>query len=256
MRYIKFLVIVLFTAACVPNKKVVLFQKDDLYQEDAPKSTVLRNYDIPAAEYELSEGDIIRIQINSLTDDQFNFFKEDEVRQGGGSNIQLAGQIIDKLGSITYPVIGRIKISGLTLLEAEDYIQEVAAKYVTDPVVKIRLLNYRVTLLGEINGPGTYNTFNNKMSFPEALGYAGGFTELADINNIKLIRQIEGKQVVVYINPLEEDFLTSEYYYLYPNDLIIVSPLKQRAFRQYFGENLSLLVSSLSLLFLVYNLAQ
>ena len=88
----------------------------------------------------------------------------------------------------------------------------------------------------------------------EAIGLAGGLGELADLKKVKVARQHENTVRVHYVNLLEEEFIESPYYYVHPNDVIVVPPLKQRPFRNYFGENLALIVSTLSLLILVLNL--
>lgn len=251
--YLYYLLFIISASACIPNKKVTLLQNEDLHKDNLAKGKAVRTYNIFYSQYELSEGDVIKIDISSLTD-EFNFLKDDVAVGGGNNQLALMGQIIDGKGNVKYPVIGNIKVAGLTILEAENYLKELAAEYIADPVIKIRLLNFRVTFLGEINGPGTYTTINDRITFTEALGYAGGFSEFANIENIKLIRQIDGQQEVVYINPLEEDFVASPYYYLYPNDLIVVAPLKQRPFRKYFASNLSLFISSISILLLIINL--
>jgi polysaccharide export outer membrane protein len=254
MKSLIFILFLLLAVACVPNKKVVLLQKNDVNKKALLKDSVIRSYSIPNKQYELKPGDILKIDITSLTDKQFDFFKEDNVGNIGlGGQIELLGQVIDANGNIKYPVIGQINLEGLTILEAENYLKEIAANYVDSPVVKIRLLNYRVTILGEVNKPGTFSTLNNTMTFTEAIGYAGGFNELADLEGIKLIRNHNEGQEIIYVNPLDEDFIASPFYYLHPNDLIIVSPLRQRPFRRYFGPNLSLFVSSLSIFLLILN---
>jgi polysaccharide export outer membrane protein len=254
MKSLIFILFLLLAVACVPNKKVVLLQKNDVNKNELITDKVVRSYKIPNQQYKLSAGDIVRVDIASLTDEQFDFFKEDvagNVQMGG--QIELLGKVIDSNGNIRYPVIGEVKLEGLTILEAENHLMELAANYVDDPVVKIRLLNFRVTILGEVNKPGTFSTLNNTMTFTEAVGYAGGFNELADLESIKLIRNHNEGQEIIYVNSLDEDFIASPYYYLHPNDLIIVSPLRQRPFRRYFGPNLSLFVSSLSIFLLILN---
>ena len=90
----------------------------------------------------------------------------------------------------------------------------------------------------------------------EAIGLAGGFTDLADKSNVKIIRQGKGKAEVYYLNLLDENFINSPYYYMNQNDVIVVPPLKQRPYQVYFGKNLALVISSVSLLLIVITLIQ
>lgn len=90
----------------------------------------------------------------------------------------------------------------------------------------------------------------------EAIGLSGGMGEMADLKNVKVVRQAENLVSVHYVNLLDENFIESPFYYVHPNDIIIVPPLKQRSFRNYFGENLALIVSTLSLVILVLNLVK
>ena len=108
--------------------------------------------------------------------------------------------------------------------------------------------------MGEVNKEGTFVLNNNRVSLLEAIGWSGGLTDLADKSNLKLIRQKNGKTTVQYINLLQEDFINSPYYYIHQNDVLIVPALRQRAYQKYFGKNLALTISSLSLLLLTINL--
>ena len=155
---------------------------------------------------------------------------------------------------MTFPVVGSIRISGLTVFEAQNEILRIAEQYLENPVVEVRLLNFRFTLLGEVRKEGTIGSLNNRITILEAIGLAGGFTDYADKSNIKVVRQGEGRAEVYYINLLEEDFVDSPYYYMNQGDIIIIPPLKQRPYQVYFGKNLALVISSVSLLILVLNL--
>ena len=118
-------------------------------------------------------------------------------------------------------------------------------------MIEVRLLNFRFTLLGEVKSEGTINSLNNRITMLEAIGLAGGFTDLADKSNVKVIRQGKGKAQVYYLNLLDENFINSPYYYMNQNDVIVVPPLKQRPYQVYFGKNLALVISSVSLLLIV-----
>ena len=254
------IVLALLIFSCVSNKKILYLQDEstDLYGP-APMDSVLRSYEIGPYEYYLQHEDVLSIQISSLTPKEYDFFSqglpENRISVGGarGGGGALYGYLIDKDGEIEFPVVGKIRFAGLTIYDAEDLMQEIANEYLEEPMVKVRLLNFRFTVISDINGE-TINTYNNRLSMMEAVGLAGGMDELADLSNVKIVRQHEDIAQVHYVNLLEEQFIESPYYYVHPNDIIIVPPLKQRPFRKYFGQNLALIMSSLSLLLLVVGL--
>jgi polysaccharide export outer membrane protein len=254
--------ILIFLSSCVTNKKFTLLQQDDLNRKDLPKDTIVRNYTVDQFDYRIQPEDIISVRFESLTNADFDFLNMNTANQGrGGNNVNVAGgnalligELVDQNGEIPFPFIGKVKVSGLTIFQIQDKIQEIAKQYLESPVVKVRLLNFRFTILGEVNKEGTIVLNNNRVDLLEAMGWAGGMTDLADKANVKLIRQRNGETTVQYINLLQEDFINSPYFYIHQNDVIMVPPLKQRPYRKYFGENLSLIISSLSLLLITISL--
>jgi polysaccharide export outer membrane protein len=254
--------ILIFLSSCVTNKKFTLLQKDDLNKKNLPKDTTVRNYTVDQSDYLIQPEDIISVRFASLTKTDFDFLNMNQSSQAGnnnnaniaGGNALLIGELVDQNGEIPIPFIGKVKVAGLTIFQIQDKIQKIAEEYLDSPVVKARLLNFRFTILGEVNTEGTIILNNNRVDLLEAIGWAGGMTDLADKANVKLIRQKDGETTVQYINLLQEDFINSPYFYIHQNDVIMVPPLKQRPYRKYFGENLSLIISSLSLLLITISL--
>src|SRR5690606_34762779 len=250
-------VITLIFGACVPNKKFVYLQKGDVNRKDLPKDTVVRTYSQPAFDYKIQPNDALYVRFESLTPEEYDFFKEGAASSNvGNRNFEVTSELVDPEGNIVFPVIGKIKIAGLTVFEAQDTLQTIASRYLESAVVKVRLVNFRFTVLGEVNREGTVNSFSNRVTLPEAIGLAGGVGELADRANVKIIRQLNGETTVGYVNLLDEDLLNSPFYYINQNDVLVVPALRQRPFRRYFGQNFSLFVSTISLVLLVVNLTR
>lgn len=247
----------LLFASCVSNKKVVLLQKNDVNAKNLPLDTVVRTYAIDTFEYRIQPNDILYVQFQSLTNKEFDFFSSSNTGQVQQlQNPGLMGELVNEHGEIGFPVVGKVKVAGLTLFQVQDTLRQIATMYIESPVVKVRLINYRVTFLGEVTREGVVTLTNNRVSMIEAIGAAGGLGELADRSNIKLIRQKGSQTEIQYIDLLDENFFKSPYYYVYQNDVIIVPPLRQRPFRKYFTTNLSVALSSISAILLIISLTR
>ncbi|MBS1680665.1 MAG: polysaccharide biosynthesis/export family protein [Bacteroidetes bacterium] len=251
------LLLAALACSCVPNRKVLYLQKNDLVKHRADTS-IARAYTLKGFDYKIQTNDIISVRYQSLTQKEFDFLGSQNQTNIGNSmyigGALLYGDLVDEKGEIPMPVVGKVKVAGLTIYQIQDTLQALANKYLEAPVVKARLLNYRAVILGEVKKEGDITFNNNRVSLMEAIGMAGGLGELADRSNIKIIRQQNSKVEVHYVNVLEEDFLNSPFYYVHQNDLIIVPPLRQRPYRLYFGQNVSLILSSVSILLLLITL--
>lgn len=242
--------------SCVSNKKYTYLQKDDVNKKDLPKDSVVRTYTLEGYDYKIQPQDILSVRFESLTPKEYDFFSRDISQQNVNvmGNALLLGDLVDENGEIPLPVVGKVKVAGLNVFQIQDKLQRLADQYLESPVVKVRLLNFRVTLLGEVAVQGTFNIGNNRVTLMEAVGEAGGLTDLADKKNVKVIRTNNGHAEVFYINLLSEDFINSPFYYVNQNDVVVVPALRQRPFRRYAGSNIGIVISSISLLLLVYNL--
>lgn len=248
-------------SSCVTNKKFVYLQEDDVNpaKDQLPKDTVVREYAIEPYDYKIQSNDLLSVQFESLSPKEVDFLRMGAQQGSTNANLTqanalLIGELVDAQGKIAFPYVGNVNVAGLTVFQIQDTLQRIANQYLESPVVKVRLINYRITMLGEVNKEGSITLPNNRVSMLEAIGLAGGLTDLADKANLKLIRQVDGKTIIVYLNLLDENFINSPYYYVHQNDVLIAGALKQRPYRKYFGQNLALVVSSFSLLLLVISI--
>lgn len=253
-----------FFGACVPAKKLMYLQNgEELKNRKAvPKDTILRSHQLDIQEYRIQPLDILSINFETLSNenDAFDFLSKlsSQGRVGGGNpavSAAASGIVVNLDGEVEFAVLGKIKVAGLTLFQAQDSIEAIASQYVPDVIVRVRMLNFRFTVLGEVNGEKTVISTNTRLTMMEAIGQAGGLGELADRSHVKVIRQNGDRAEVFYVNLLEEDYLTSPYYYVQQNDVLIVPPLKQRTFRRYFTSNLAIITSTISFGLLIYTLS-
>ncbi|MFM9840699.1 MAG: polysaccharide biosynthesis/export family protein [Cyclobacteriaceae bacterium] len=236
-----------------------MLQKNDVNSVGLTTDKVVRSYAIDSFTYKIQSNDIVSVRFESLTSKDYDFLSSQSIQGVGaqlqGGNALLIGELVNEAGEIPIPLIGKFKVEGLTVFEAENKLQALAVRYgIQSPIVRVRLINYRITLLGEVNKEGTTFLTTNRVSMLEAIGLAGGLGELADRSKVKLIRQRGNQTEVVYLNLLEEEFFKSPYYYTYQNDVLIVPALRQRSYRKYFGQNLAVFVSTVSVILLTLNL--
>jgi polysaccharide biosynthesis/export protein len=253
--------LLIFFSSCVPSKKLVYFQKDDLKKrKEIPKDSVLRVHQLDIQEYKIQPLDMLGINFETLSDegDAFDFLSKlsPQTRSTpSASGAAVSGLMVDTEGYIEFAVLGKIKLSGLSLFEAKDTLQAAASKFLPDVIVRIRMLNFRYTVLGEVNAEQVVVATNPRLTMSEAIGLAGGFAELADRTHVKIIRQRGTYVEIFYLNLLEEELLESPNYFIQQNDVIIVPPLKQRTFRRYFTSNLSVITSSIAFALFIINLS-
>jgi polysaccharide export outer membrane protein len=231
-----------------------MMQKGDVNKQNQPEDSVMRTYSVERFDYKVQTNDILSVRFESLSPKELDFLSNQSNMVNANAIVGgalLLGDIVDENGQIPFPVVGKVKVAGLSVFAIQDSLQKIADGYLESPIVRVRLLNYRATFLGEVNREGVVPINNNRVSMLEAIGLAGGLTDLADKTSVKLIRQKGNGTEVVYLNLLDENFVSSPYYYVYQNDVLVVPALKQRPYRKYFGQNLALIISSLSLLLIV-----
>lgn len=152
--------------------------------------------------------------------------------------------VVDSKGNIDFPVLGELNTSGKTIEQFRDEIKERLKQYVKDPGVNIRTVNFKITVLGEVNKPGAFTIPDGQsMTLLAAIGYAGDLTIYGRRENVLIVRNVDGNTTKQYINLSNADFINSPYYYVKQNDVIYVSPNNTKKNSSGFGPQATVFIS-------------
>ncbi|MEW7291836.1 polysaccharide biosynthesis/export family protein [Aquimarina sp. 2304DJ70-9] len=179
--------------------------------------------------------DIVSILISASDMDAarpFNLMGGSSIASGGAENGGASAgggsteptYLIDEEGNIDFPVLGRLKVAGLTRIEAKEIIKEKLKVYINDPIVSVRLQNFKITVLGEVSSPGAYTIPNERITIIEALGMAGDLTIKGKRANVMVIRENEGVNTYHRVDLTSKSIFESPVYYLAQNDVLYVEP--------------------------------
>jgi len=219
----KFLLLFLiFTIASCSTKKQIL------YFQDAEKLENMKT----AMEIEpvFEVNDIIHIKVTSLNEEVVKPFQMQTGGQssggggGGQQNPSLMGYLVDIDGNIQFPVLGKIEVAGKSRSELESILTEKIHDYVTDAVVAVRLLNFRVVVLGEAGSQTVVDVENERISMPELIATVGGINYTGKRMNIMVIREVDGVKSVGKVDMTSADVFKNPFYYLKQNDIVYVEP--------------------------------
>lgn len=219
----KFLFSLTFIAlfnSCVSKKDIYYFQ--DIDTVGIENSFKFLN---------IQPGDILDIQIKALNPESILVFQRQTtlgIQQQQIQDRAIEGYLVGEDGSINLPILGDIDTSNQNTQTLAQNIQKALNPYVKDPTVNIRLLNFRVSVLGEVQKPGTFTVLEERLSLPQALGLAGDLTINGDRNNLLLIRSEDGKKINQILDLTKTNLLKSPFYFLKQNDIIYVRPNNAR----------------------------
>lgn len=237
--------IVLTLSSCASRQDLVYFQDEPLTKLNTMPSVFELKY---------KTDDLITIDVTGLDFEAVLPFNLPIVANNnnnilnGQGNLRMQAYLIDAQGNIEFPILGTIKIAGLTRSEATNMLKEKISEYVKDPIVNIRLANFTVTIIGEVNRPGTFTLQDERITLPEALGLAGDLTIFGKRDNVLLIREIDGVKSFAKIDLTSIDVINSPAYYLTQNDIIVVEPNSARIKSSSFNPNTGIWVGVLGTL--------
>ncbi|MEX0287523.1 MAG: polysaccharide biosynthesis/export family protein [Flavobacteriaceae bacterium] len=209
--------------------------------------------------YLVQPHDILDIKVKSRDQEQnalFNTTSNDNVRlQANPASNFLTGYPIDPEGKVKIAIVGELKVSNMTVEEIRDLVQSEIDKYLVDALVSVKLVSFKVSVLGDVKSPGTNYVFNTQSNIFEALSAAGDLNLSARRKDVKLIRQKGDESIVINLDLRDPSIITSPYYFLHPNDVIYVEPSKQNLVRNNLGI-FTVLLSAISTGILVFDFVQ
>lgn len=231
--------VLLITIGCSQTKKIAYYQNiDSIHQENTL-----------SYESKIQPDDLLLITVSSPDPEAAAPFNLESFMAPAISGQAYNGQqqkqlyLVDKEGNVEFPVLGTLKFGGKTKMEVNQLLKDLLLKYVKNPIVNVRIMNFKITVQGEVAKPGSFTIASERITIPEALSLAGDLTIYGKRNNIILIREIEGKKIIHRIDLTKADFINSPDYYLTQNDLIYVEPNKPKANSSTFNQNIPIWIS-------------
>lgn len=237
-QFLLFTAISVLLFSCTPMKNVVYFS-----QGEALATNELSN----PKKRRLQEGDVLHVKILGVQEEAFNLFNIENNasnQQTTTANLFMNGFTIGSNGEIEIPSLGNIYVKSLTIEEAKEKIQTRANEFLIGATIIVKHINFEVTILGEVNRPGTYTIYKDNLTVLEAIGLAGDLTDFAARNQIKLIRGTEIEQ----INLTSKELLLSENFYLKADDVLYVEPISSVRMRNSKAQIYFSAISSMALI--------
>ena len=232
--YLLYFILVCCVFSCIPNKRLVYLQKKD---SKAPPP-VDRQEEIPIQfkPYKVQVGDVLNIKVLSQDPLSVAAFNVDAMSGTAQTNLSVtqlyvSGYSVDEQGFIELPLLGKVLVRDKEIPEVIEILSKGIDKFASNAVVKVKLVSFKVTVLGEVKMPGVHYIYNDRANLLEVLGYAGDMNDLANRQKIKVYRTVDQKLQVTNIDLLDRKFIESNAFYILPNDVIYVEPTKAKNFR-------------------------
>ncbi|MCY2687788.1 polysaccharide biosynthesis/export family protein [Salinimicrobium sp. TH3] len=240
------LLALLLASSCVSRKKITYYQNMEAVEKEAAAAK---------KGLEIMPNDLLVINVaakNLESVQPFNLPVVGMPSTGDATRVsgqpQLQTYLVDSEGHIEFPVLGTLKVSGMTRQELSQMLEEKISAYVQEPIINIRIVNFQVTVLGEVNNPGTFSIPDEYLSLNKALGFAGDLSIYGKRDNVLIIREtLEGK-TYNYVDLTDANLLNSPFYYLQQNDVVYVEPNNAQKQGAAYNRNATVYISIASVL--------
>lgn len=248
------LFILVMFASCIPQKKTVYMQ--DVSKERKYVNPYFKAEEITEA-YTLQPGDYVYIKV--ITPDEavaalynLNMGQSSTNTMGEGSSIRFLSYQVSDLGNIDFPYVGKVNVNGMTLRRVKEKMRDILKNHIDTFSLQVQLTNAQFTILGEVRSPGQYTMSKDQINIFEAIALAGDLTIYGKRRKVRIVRPTANGTKTITVNLTDQNLIDSDKYYIMPNDMVYVSPVKAKMWG--FGESFSLgLFSSLVSFLLLVN---
>lgn len=245
-RFLIISILVIITAtSCASRESIVYFQDKPIEEGQLTSEPTQLTY---------KPDDILTINVSALDPDTVRPFNlpvvsnnTTDLRSAQGA-LQQQSYLVDHHGNIEFPVLGTIKIEGLTRTELTTLLVDRIKVMANNPIVNVRLANFTITVIGEVSSPGTFTMQDERVTLIEALGYANDLTIFGKRDNVKLIREVNGKKKFANIDLTSINVVNSPLYYLQQNDVIYVEQNNAKIRSSTYNQNNGVLISAIGTL--------
>lgn len=243
------LIALIMATSCVSRKEVVYFQGLEEAQarmdESQPKSLRIKPNDLLTISVSAAEQEAalpFNLPVIGASQGGLN------MGTGVSGQPQLQTFLVDEAGTIDFPVLGKVEAAGYSQEKLAVRLKEEIREYVQDPIVNVRLVNFQISVLGEVNRPGTFDVQDDYFSLPQALGMAGDMSIYGKRDNVLVVREEGGTKTHAYLDLSDAEVINSPYYYLQQNDVVYVEPNKAQRQSASYNRNAGIYISIASVL--------
>lgn len=229
--FLLFLLTSIVLTSCVPKKSIIYFQEIEAISKDLKS-----NY-----EPIIKTDDVLYINVSTLIPEAAEPFNLGSSERGAAMNamqVERSTYLVDNQGEIQFPTIGKMKVIGMTKNQLREELYRKISLLAKDPVINIRIINFKVSVLGEVINPGVFTISSERITIPEALAFAGDMTLFGRRENVLLIREVDGVKTSYRIDMTDPTIFNLPHYYLGQNDVIYVEANKRKIDSTAIGQNI------------------
>lgn len=228
--------------SCASKKEYLYLQGPSISNQSTPEYSI-----------KLKNDDLLNITILGGDDHSSSLFNSNS-SNSNKNEVNKNGYLIDEKGEIDFPLIGKVKLAEHTRSEAIEILKSKISVYINNPIINLSIVNFKITILGEVKNPGSFIIPNDRITILEALGLAGDLNITGQRKDVKIIREVNGLISEYIVDLTSKDLLKSPVYYLKQNDVIYISPNKSKVNTSAYNPSISIFVSVASLLISTINI--